>query len=166
MSNTYQNEKFVALESCQGELYYQNIDQIVKISTAKDADGVEYFNIHTIIGVYPASKTSVFSNLQLYCTFLGEKVFDFDEVLKKKITEFDLSPKCQNCLKGNNIYYMGDLVYIPENILYVTPNFGKKSMLEVKNLLKKNGLKLNQTLPKSWFQYRALQNLPDVKLEI
>ena len=164
MPNTFQNEKFVALEDCQGELFYQNIDQIVRISSTKDADGKEYFNVHTIIGVFPASKTSVFNNLKFYCDFLSEAVFDFDEILKKRIVELDLSPRCQNCLKSRHVYYLGDLVYIPEHTLYITQNFGDKTMQEVKSLLKKHGLKLNQTLPKSWFHYRALQNLPNVEL--
>jgi DNA-directed RNA polymerase subunit alpha len=54
--------------------------------------------------------------------------------------------RAANCLKAENIYYIGDLVQRTENDLLKTPNLGKKSLLEIKNVLASRGLSLGMRL--------------------
>jgi hypothetical protein len=54
-----------------------------------------------------------------------------------------------NCLKAENIYYIGDLVQRTENELLKTPNLGKKSLTEIKDVLATHGLSLGMRL-ESW----------------
>ena len=53
---------------------------------------------------------------------------------------------CPNCLKAENIFYIGDLILRTENDLLKTPNLGKKSLTEIKDILATKGLSLGMRL--------------------
>lgn len=65
-----------------------------------------------------------------------------DPALLQTIDELDLTVRSANCLKAENIYYLGELVQRSENELLKTPNLGKKSLNEIKDLLQSKGLSL------------------------
>jgi len=72
---------------------------------------------------------------------------NIDPVLYKKIDELDhLSVRSVNCLKAENIYYIGDLVQRTEKALLSTPNFGVKSLIEIKDFLSSYNLTLGQVV--------------------
>ena len=60
--------------------------------------------------------------------------------LLKKVEELELSVRAANCLKNDNIVYVGDLVRKTEEDLRKTPNFGARSMNEIRDVLKTMGL--------------------------
>jgi len=64
-----------------------------------------------------------------------EEVLPFDIQLLKKVDDLELSVRSQNCLKNDNIVYIGDLVVKSEGEMLKTPNFGRKSLNEIKELL-------------------------------
>jgi len=65
----------------------------------------------------------------------------FNPVLLKKVDELELSVRSQNCLKNDNIVYIGDLVSKTESEMLKTPNFGRKSLNEIKDILSSFSLK-------------------------
>jgi DNA-directed RNA polymerase subunit alpha len=65
----------------------------------------------------------------------------FDKNLLRKVDELELSVRSQNCLKNDNIIYIGDLVIKSESEMLKTPNFGRKSLNEIKEVLASLGLK-------------------------
>lgn len=66
----------------------------------------------------------------------------FNPALLKKVDELELSVRSANCLKNDNIVYIGDLVQKSENDMLRTPNFGRKSLNEIKEVLTGMGLHL------------------------
>lgn len=64
-----------------------------------------------------------------------EETLSFDSNLLKKVDELELSVRSQNCLKNDNIVYIGDLVRKSEAEMLKTPNFGRKSLNEIKEVL-------------------------------
>jgi DNA-directed RNA polymerase subunit alpha len=78
-----------------------------------------------------------------------EKAIPFDLNLLKKVSDLELSVRSQNCLKNDNIIYIGDLVVKTEAQMLKTPNFGKKSLYEIKDLLIEMGLKFGMEI-KDW----------------
>jgi DNA-directed RNA polymerase subunit alpha len=78
-----------------------------------------------------------------------EKIVPFDVNLLKKVSDLELSVRSQNCLKNDNIIYIGDLVVRTEAQMLKTPNFGKKSLYEIKDLLVEMGLKFGMEI-KEW----------------
>ena len=64
-----------------------------------------------------------------------EEVLPFDTILLKKVEELELSVRSQNCLKNEDINYLGDLVRRSESDMLKTPNFGRKSLNEIKDIL-------------------------------
>ncbi|MBM3570549.1 MAG: DNA-directed RNA polymerase subunit alpha [Alphaproteobacteria bacterium] len=66
----------------------------------------------------------------------------FNPVLLKRVDELELSVRSANCLKNDNIVYIGDLVQKSEAEMLRTPNFGRKSLNEIKEVLSAMGLKL------------------------
>ncbi len=66
--------------------------------------------------------------------------------LLKKVEELELSVRSANCLKNDNIVYIGDLVQKSENEMLRTPNFGRKSLNEIKEVLSNMGLNLGQVV--------------------
>lgn len=71
---------------------------------------------------------------------------DFDPVLLRSVDDLELTVRSANCLKAENIYYIGDLVQKTENELLKTPNLGKKSLTEIKDVLASRDLSLGMTL--------------------
>lgn len=64
----------------------------------------------------------------------------FSKVLSMKVDELELSVRSMNCLKNDNIIYIGDLVQKSEGEMLRTPNFGRKSLKEVQEILKEGDL--------------------------
>ncbi len=69
-----------------------------------------------------------------------------DPVLLRPVDDLELTVRAANCLKAENIYYIGDLVQRSENDLLKTPNLGKKSLMEIKTVLVQRGLSLGMKL--------------------
>ncbi|MGH8278815.1 MAG: DNA-directed RNA polymerase subunit alpha [Gammaproteobacteria bacterium] len=70
----------------------------------------------------------------------------FDPVLLKPVEELELTVRSANCLKAENINYIGDLVLKTEVELLKTPNLGKKSLTEIKDVLAQHGLTLGMKI--------------------
>ena len=70
-----------------------------------------------------------------------EEALSFDKNLLRKVDELELSVRSQNCLKNDNIVYIGDLVKKTEGEMLKTPNFGRKSLNEIKEVLAGLGLR-------------------------
>ena len=71
----------------------------------------------------------------------------FNPSLLKKVDELELSVRSANCLKNDNIVYIGDLVQKSESEMLRTPNFGRKSLNEIKEVLTNMNLNLGQMIP-------------------
>ena len=71
-----------------------------------------------------------------------EESLPFNRNLLKKVEELELSVRSANCLKNDNIIYIGDLVQKSESEMLRTPNFGRKSLNEIKEVLTMMGLHL------------------------
>ena len=69
-----------------------------------------------------------------------------DPVLLRPIDDLELTVRSANCLKAENIYYIGDLIQKTEVELLKTPNLGKKSLTEIKEVLAQRGLSLGMKL--------------------
>ena len=65
----------------------------------------------------------------------GEDGLEFNPLLLKKVDELELSVRSANCLKNDNIVYIGDLIQKTEAEMLRTPNFGRKSLNEIKEVL-------------------------------
>ena len=74
---------------------------------------------------------------------------EFNPNLLKKVDELELSVRSANCLKNDNIIYIGDLVQHSESEMLRTPNFGRKSLNEIKEVLSHMGLHLGMEVA-SW----------------
>lgn len=72
---------------------------------------------------------------------------EFDDNLFKRVDEMELSVRSANCLKNDNIVYIGDLTQKTEPEMLRTPNFGRKSLTEIKEVLATLGLELGQRVP-------------------
>jgi len=71
----------------------------------------------------------------------------FNPALLKKVDELELSVRSANCLKNDNIVYIGDLIQKTEGEMLRTPNFGRKSLNEIKEVLASMGLSLGMDVP-------------------
>ena len=71
----------------------------------------------------------------------------FNPSLLKKVDELELSVRSANCLKNDNIVYIGDLIQKTEPEMLRTPNFGRKSLNEIKEVLTNMGLHLGMDVP-------------------
>ncbi|MDA1283389.1 MAG: DNA-directed RNA polymerase subunit alpha [Proteobacteria bacterium] len=71
----------------------------------------------------------------------------FNKNLLKKVDELELSVRSANCLKNDNIFYIGDLVQKTEGEMLRTPNFGRKSLDEIKEVLVSMSLSMGMDLP-------------------
>lgn len=71
----------------------------------------------------------------------------FNAALLKKVDELELSVRSANCLKNDNIVYIGDLIQKTEAQMLCTPNFGRKSLEEIKEVLANMGLHLGMEVP-------------------
>ncbi|MBR9911322.1 MAG: DNA-directed RNA polymerase subunit alpha [Gammaproteobacteria bacterium] len=75
-----------------------------------------------------------------------EKEEEIDPVLLRPVDDLELTVRSANCLKAENIYYIGDLIQRTEVELLKTPNLGKKSLTEIKDILASRGLSLGMRL--------------------
>jgi DNA-directed RNA polymerase subunit alpha len=75
-----------------------------------------------------------------------ERVTTFDPILLRPVDELELTVRSANCLKAENIYYIGDLIQRTETELLKTPNLGRKSLNEIKEVLASRGLTLGARL--------------------
>ncbi len=73
--------------------------------------------------------------------------FPFNKNLLRKVDELELSVRSANCLKNENIFYIGDLIQRTEADMLKTPNFGRKSLNEIKELLQAMDLGFGMTVP-------------------
>ena len=94
--------------------------------------------------------------LQLFITFDEPKKktegeakpeLPFNPALLKKVDELELSVRSANCLKNDNIVYIGDLIQKTESEMLRTPNFGRKSLNEIKEVLAAMNLHLGMDVP-------------------
>ena len=69
-----------------------------------------------------------------------------DPILLRPVDELELTVRSANCLKAENIFYIGDLIQRTENELLKTPNLGRKSLNEIKEVLASRGLTLGMKL--------------------
>ncbi len=69
-----------------------------------------------------------------------------DPILLRPVDDLELTVRLANCLKAENIYYIGDLIQRTENELLKTPNLGRKSLNEIKEVLASRGLSLGMKL--------------------
>jgi len=69
-----------------------------------------------------------------------------DPILMRPVDDLELTVRSANCLKAENIYYIGDLIQRTENELLKTPNLGRKSLNEIKEVLATRGLTLGMKL--------------------
>lgn len=83
------------------------------------------------------------------------KVPQVDPMLLRPVDDLELTVRSANCLKAENIFYIGDLIQRSENELLKTPNLGRKSLNEIKDVLASKGLSLGM----------KLENWPPVGLE-
>ena len=75
-----------------------------------------------------------------------ERATPFDPILLRPVDELELTVRSANCLKAENIYYIGDLIQRTETELLKTPNLGRKSLNEIKEVLASRGLTLGAKL--------------------
>jgi DNA-directed RNA polymerase subunit alpha len=94
--------------------------------------------------------------LQIFITFEEPKAksdgeakpdLPFNPALLKKVDELELSVRSANCLKNDNIVYIGDLIQKTEGEMLRTPNFGRKSLNEIKEVLSGMNLHLGMDVP-------------------
>jgi DNA-directed RNA polymerase subunit alpha len=99
---------------------------------------------------------SVFADLKGMPTQIEEKkATQIDPILLRPVDDLELTVRSANCLKAENIYYIGDLIQRTETELLKTPNLGRKSLNEIKEVLASRGLTLGM----------KLENWPPVGLE-
>jgi DNA-directed RNA polymerase subunit alpha len=76
----------------------------------------------------------------------AQRTPSFDPILLRPVDELELTVRSANCLKAENIYYIGDLIQRTETELLKTPNLGRKSLNEIKEVLASRGLTLGARL--------------------
>ncbi len=95
-------------------------------------------------------QVSAFVDLDHQAETVQEKEEDkIDPILLRPVDDLELTVRSANCLKAENIYYIGDLIQRTEVELLKTPNLGKKSLTEIKDVLASKGLSLGMVL-ESW----------------
>jgi DNA-directed RNA polymerase subunit alpha len=90
---------------------------------------------------------SIFADLKGMPVSMEEKkATQIDPVLLRPVDDLELTVRSANCLKAENIYYIGDLIQRTETELLKTPNLGRKSLNEIKEVLASRGLTLGMKL--------------------
>jgi DNA-directed RNA polymerase subunit alpha len=90
---------------------------------------------------------SVFADLKGMPAQIEEKkAAQIDPILLRPVDDLELTVRSANCLKAENIYYIGDLIQRTETELLKTPNLGRKSLNEIKEVLASRGLTLGMKL--------------------
>ena len=122
-----------------------NLDKlIVDLETNGTVDPEE--TIRKAAGILQ-QQLSVFVDLQGDEQVEQEKTeAEIDPILVRPVDDLELTVRSANCLKAENIYYIGDLIQRTEVELLKTPNLGKKSLTEIKDVLATHGLSLGMRL--------------------
>jgi DNA-directed RNA polymerase subunit alpha len=90
---------------------------------------------------------SIFVNLEsTEVAISAPQEAEIDPILLRPVDDLELTVRSANCLKAENIYYIGDLIQRTEVELLKTPNLGKKSLTEIKDILATHGLSLGMRL--------------------
>ena len=90
---------------------------------------------------------SVFADLEgTPVTAEAPRAPSIDPILLRPVDDLELTVRSANCLKAENIYYIGDLIQRTETELLKTPNLGRKSLNEIKDVLASRGLTLGMKL--------------------
>ena len=90
---------------------------------------------------------SIFADLQgTPVEEVVEKAPPVDPILLRPVDDLELTVRSANCLKAEDIYYIGDLIQRTETELLKTPNLGRKSLNEIKEVLASKGLTLGSKL--------------------
>ncbi len=93
------------------------------------------------------TQTITFADLEEKTQVVEEvEELQFEPILLKPLDELELTVRSANCLKAESIHYIGDLVQKTETDLLKTPNLGKKSLTEIKDVLAERDLSLGQVL--------------------
>ncbi|MDR0674456.1 MAG: DNA-directed RNA polymerase subunit alpha [Zoogloeaceae bacterium] len=100
-----------------------------------------------------AAARILMSQLEIFADLEGttpavesRKPVQVDPVLLRPVDDLELTVRSANCLKAESIYYIGDLIQRTENELLKTPNLGRKSLNEIKEVLATHGLTLGMKL--------------------
>ncbi len=122
-----------------------NLDKLViDIETDGTVDPEEAIRI---AGSILKDQLSVFVNLEGSEEEVQEEPeSQIDPILLRPVDDLELTVRSANCLKAENIYYIGDLIQRTEVELLKTPNLGKKSLTEIKDVLASYGLSLGMRL--------------------
>jgi len=86
---------------------------------------------------------------------------EVDPILLRSVDDLELTVRSANCLKAENIYYIGDLIQRTEVELLKTPNLGKKSLTEIKDVLASKGLSLGMRLD-NWPPAQLKENKKEI----
>jgi DNA-directed RNA polymerase subunit alpha len=86
------------------------------------------------------------SEMDMLTSSAPQRSTSFDPILLRPVDELELTVRSANCLKAENIYYIGDLIQRTETELLKTPNLGRKSLNEIKEVLASRGLTLGARL--------------------
>ncbi|HEY8035311.1 MAG TPA: DNA-directed RNA polymerase subunit alpha [Methylobacter sp.] len=125
-----------------------NLDKlIIELETNGTVDPEETIKLAATI---LHDQLSVFVDFEKVNDQLAEEEVEveeiFDPVLLRPVDDLELTVRSANCLKAENIFYIGDLIQRTEVELLKTPNLGKKSLTEIKDILALKGLSLGMRL--------------------
>lgn len=122
-----------------------NLDKLIlDIETNGTVDPEETIRVAATI---LQKQLSAFVNLQSIEESEAEtEEAEIDPILLRPVDDLELTVRSANCLKAENIYYIGDLIQRTEVELLKTPNLGKKSLTEIKDVLASHGLSLGVRL--------------------
>jgi len=136
-----------------------------KVDTTREGDALDYDKLMMQVetnGTVAAEDAVAFAarifqdQLSMFVNFDDPKEIPIQKVLKepefnknllKRVEELELSVRSMNCLKNDNIIYIGDLVQKTEPEMLRTPNFGRKSLNEIKEVLSSMSLYLGMEIP-------------------
>src|SRR5918995_1415468 len=103
--------------------------------------------VHFEEGAIRAPQPAMMGGAPMAAEQIAADTNQLNRYLLKKVDELELSVRSANCLKNDNIIYIGDLVQKTEAEMLRTPNFGRKSLNEIKEVLAGMGLHLGMEIP-------------------
>jgi len=113
-----------------------NIDYQTLIILKKQIQKIQFYE----------KKTRIHEILHDLNEELEKELTPFGKILLKKVDELELSVRSANCLKNENIYFIGELLQRSEYEMLLMPNFGRKSLNEIKEVLSTMGLAFGMNL--------------------